>query len=62
MIAVLPVLLYPLLAMSFFQASQFLREDDVPVLVIGAPDLIDLPPLIEDGQLRPSCYRIGRCV
>jgi sodium transport system permease protein len=50
MIAVLPVLLYPLLAMSFFQASQFLREHDVPVLVIGAPELADLPPLIEDGQ------------
>jgi sodium transport system permease protein len=50
MIAVLPVLLYPLLAMSFFQASQFLREQDVPVLVIGAPELADLPPLIEEGQ------------
>ena len=38
MIAVLPVLLYPLLGMSFLQISQFMREHATKVLVIGAPE------------------------
>src|SRR6188768_1766108 len=37
MIAVLPLLLYPLLGMSFFQISQFMREHSSQALVIGAP-------------------------
>ncbi len=50
MIVVLPVLLYPLLAMSFFQVSQFTREREMRVLLIGAPELAGLPPLVENGQ------------
>jgi sodium transport system permease protein len=58
LIAVLPLLLYPLLGMSFFQLSQFLQKHDSTVLVLGAEQLkeIDwLPPLIDgdrfDGAL-----------
>ena len=50
MIAVLPMLLYPLLGMSFFQIAQFMREQSTTVLVVGAKNLSDLPPLIENGQ------------
>ena len=50
-IVVLPILLYPLLGMSFFQVSQFLREQSVRVLVVGAEDLGDLPPLFEKHRL-----------
>ena len=53
MIAVLPMLLYPLLGMSVFQLSQFMRKHEASVLVIGAEqldDLHDLPPLVVDGN------------
>jgi len=49
MIAVLPLLLYPLLGMSFFQISQFLREHPTKVLVVGAPEVAGVPPLL-DGK------------
>ncbi|HJT30551.1 MAG TPA: ABC transporter permease subunit/CPBP intramembrane protease [Pirellulales bacterium] len=47
MIAVLPLLLYPLLGMSMFQVLQFVREHATHVLVIGADELPDEPKLIE---------------
>ena len=53
MIAVLPLLLYPLLGMSVFQLSQFVRKSEPKVLVIGSEQLNDsedLPRLFEDGQ------------
>jgi sodium transport system permease protein len=52
MIAVLPILLYPLMGMSFFQLAQFMREHPTKVLVIGGADLMkrtDLPPLFDAG-------------
>ena len=48
-IAVLPLLLYPLLGMTFLQVSQFTHEQPAQVLVVGASQLPDAPPLI-DGQ------------
>src|SRR4051812_27987685 len=45
MIAVLPLLLYPLLGMSLFQISQFMREQATRVLVVGAPQVPGIPPL-----------------
>src|SRR4051812_50130813 len=48
MIAVLPMLLYPLLGMSVFQLSQFLRKSEPKVIVVGGQELKaggDLPPL-----------------
>src|SRR3954466_11893293 len=53
MIAVLPLLLYPLLGMSVFQLSQFVRKSEPHVLVVGAEQLKqadDLPTLFEEGH------------
>lgn len=47
MIAVLPVLLYPLLGMSMFQVLQFVSEHTTKVLVIGAEDLPKEPRLVD---------------
>ena len=50
MIAVLPILLYPLLGMSMFQVAQFMEEKSSRVLVAGMSDLLgqaDLPPLLD---------------
>jgi sodium transport system permease protein len=47
MIAVLPLLLYPLLGMSMFQVMQFVTEHPTHVLVIGAEELPDSPRLID---------------
>jgi sodium transport system permease protein len=56
MIAVLPLLLYPLLGMSFFQVVQFMREHAIRVLVIGAPQSPGLPQLIADAQFAPDLF------
>ena len=59
LIAVLPLLLYPLLGMSFFQFSQFLRNNKAEVLVVGAEGLDQikwLPPLIEGDQFAASLF------
>ncbi len=59
MIAVLPLLLYPLLGMSVFQLSQFLRKSEPKVVVIGAEELKagkDLPPLIEGKHFAPNLF------
>jgi sodium transport system permease protein len=48
-IAVLPVLLYPLLWMSFLQVAQFMQEKSSKVLIVGARSLADLPPLAGNG-------------
>lgn len=53
MIAVLPILLYPLMGLSFFQVSQFIREQPTQVFVAGAREVTgdgDLPPLIINGR------------
>jgi sodium transport system permease protein len=50
LIVVLPLVLYPLLGMSFFQLSQFLRNNASQVLLLGAEQLAEcewLPPLVE---------------
>ncbi len=54
MIAVLPIVLYPLLGMSFFQIAQFLREQPTRVLISGLPKMDDLPPLVEDDHFAPQ--------
>jgi sodium transport system permease protein len=50
MIAVLPLLLYPLLGMSLFQVAQFVREQPTRVLVLGREALPAAPPLIEGDR------------
>lgn len=59
MIAVLPLLLYPLLGMSVFQLSQFLRKAEPKVMVIGRDELKaggDLPPLIEGNHFASELF------
>ncbi|MBX3427693.1 MAG: CPBP family intramembrane metalloprotease [Pirellulales bacterium] len=49
LIAVLPLLLYPLLGMSFFQLAQFMRNESPRVLLVGEEELAGhdwLPPLV----------------
>src|SRR3954453_2943302 len=59
MIAVLPMLLYPLLGMSVFQLSQFLRKSEPKVVVVGGQELKaggDLPPLIEGDRFAADLF------
>jgi len=56
MIFVLPMLLYPLLGMSFFQISQFMQEQPTDVLVTGARNLTDLPPLFENNRFTAGLF------
>src|SRR5262249_51857581 len=57
MIAVLPLVLYPLLGMSFFQITQFMREQPIRVLVVGAPESAELPPLVEEDHFAADLFR-----
>ncbi|MFV2066758.1 MAG: ABC transporter permease subunit/CPBP intramembrane protease [Pirellulales bacterium] len=53
MIAVLPLLMYPLLGMVFFQIAQFMREHPARVLILGGDELAglsDLPPLVKNDR------------
>ncbi len=53
LIAVLPLMLYPLLGMSFFQLSQFLRHHAAKVMIVGMSELEGydwLPPLVAEDR------------
>ncbi len=52
LIAVMPLLLYPLMGMSFFQMTQFLRKKAAKVMVVGAEELHDMPwlPKLFEGD------------
>lgn len=50
MIAVLPLLLYPLLGMSFIQIAQFMHEHASRILIVGWNDVPGLPPLVSDDH------------
>ena len=54
MIVVLPLLLYPLLGMSFFQVVQFMHEHPSRVKIIGLPSVGDLPAAGRGGPDRRS--------
>ena len=56
MIAVLPVLLYPLLGMSMFQVTQFVSEHATRVEVVGADQLPDSPRLLEGNQFATGLF------
>jgi len=59
MIAILPMVLYPLLGMSFFQVTQFLREHPVKVLVVNPPIDGTLPALVEGKRFSPTLFPPG---
>ncbi|MCA9220651.1 MAG: hypothetical protein KDA71_10010, partial [Planctomycetales bacterium] len=51
-IVVLPLLLYPLLGMTFLQVAQFMQEHPTKILLVGSNSLPDDPPLlIDDGDM-----------
>ena len=50
MIAVLPLLLYPLLGMSFVQVAQFMQEHASKILIVGWTDVPGLPSLVDDDH------------
>jgi len=49
-IAVLPLLLYPLLGMSFLQVTQFTKEHPTRIWLIGSAALPDDPQLLDGGR------------
>lgn len=53
MIAVLPLLLYPLLGMSLFQVAQFVRGQPTRVVLVGHHYLPASPPLVESLGTEP---------
>jgi sodium transport system permease protein len=56
MIAVLPLLLYPLLGMSMFQVMQFVSEHSTKVLIVGAEELPDSPKLIDGDHFDAAWF------
>jgi sodium transport system permease protein len=59
LIAVLPLLLYPLMGMTFFQLSQFLRHEAAKVQIVGAEQLAGrkwLPPLLGKEEFDPTLF------
>ena len=50
MIAVLPLLLYPLLGMSLFQVALFVREQPTKVFLLGKSSLPESPALLDGGR------------
>jgi sodium transport system permease protein len=57
MIAILPILLYPLLGMSMFQVTQFMQAKPTRVLVVGADNLNNLPPLFENQRFASYLFK-----
>src|SRR5688572_16993529 len=53
-IAVLPMLLYPLLGMSFLQIAQFTREHPTSVWILGANGVPSSPPLFDETGTKLS--------
>ena len=56
MVAVLPLLLYPLMGMAFLQVAQFLREHPNKVWVIGAAALPPQPPLLQGERFAADLF------
>ena len=59
MIFVLPVVLYPLLGLSFFQFAQFIHKHTTKALVVGAAGLPDSPPLLEESHFADELFPDG---
>jgi sodium transport system permease protein len=57
-ILVLPVLLYPLLGMSFFQVMQFMRQQPSRILVLGSSYLDVSPALFEGERFAPGLFSL----
>lgn len=56
MIFVLPVVLYPLLGLSFFQFAQFIHKHTTKALVVGAGGLPAIPALIDEDHFADELF------
>ncbi len=56
MIAVLPMLLYPLMGMTFLHIAQFLQESPTSVGLLGVEALPETPPLVADDRFVPELF------
>ncbi len=56
MMLVLPILLYPLLGMSYFQVMQFMQVKPTRVLVVGAGNVPDDPPLVVNNRFAADLF------
>ena len=56
MIAVLPILLYPLLGISLLQVAQFMQEQPTRVLVVGAEKLARLAAAVRGAAVRRRLF------
>ena len=59
LIAVVPVLLYPLMGTMFLQLTQFFRNEAAQVQIVGAEELADiswLPPLVVEDSFDPKLF------
>ncbi|MFO0903943.1 MAG: ABC transporter permease subunit/CPBP intramembrane protease [Pirellulales bacterium] len=55
-IAILPLVLYPLMGMSFLQIAQFMQEHPSRVTIVGVESLPASPVFLTDGQIaEPWC-------
>ena len=58
-ICILPLMIYPMLGMTFSRMTQFISQHDATVTVIGYEQLADLtefPQFIVDGQFNPELF------
>lgn len=56
MVAVLPLLLYPLLGLNWLQISQFMQERPADILLVGAAELAEVAPLVAGAE-----FQAGLC-
>jgi sodium transport system permease protein len=56
LIAILPLVLYPLMGVSFLQVAQFTSEHPTRVLVFGRSELPGQPPLLDGDRFSPSLF------
>ncbi|MCI0741887.1 MAG: hypothetical protein L0Y72_22870, partial [Gemmataceae bacterium] len=56
MIFVLPLLLYPLLGLSFLRVLQFMQDKPFRVMVVGSEALPDSPKLIDGEHFNKSLF------
>ena len=58
-IAILPLMLYPLLGMSFLQVAQFLKEHPTKIWVLGAEQLPAKPALLDGDHFLAKIVAVG---
>ncbi|QGJ71857.1 CPBP family intramembrane metalloprotease domain-containing protein [Planctomycetales bacterium 10988] len=51
---IVPVFLYPIMGLMVFQMGNFIRRSAITVQVVGAENLPQDPPLIQDGKFIPE--------